>query len=85
MIDGRQIQAARVLLGWSADYLAHRAGIHRTTLRRIERSMIGICGQASTASRIEYILRDNGIDFFYDLDKTGVTIKNVGKSRVFDL
>ncbi len=77
MIDGRQIQAARVLLGWSADYLAHRAGIHRTTLRRIERSMDGIRGQVGTVLRIEEILKDHGIEFIHERDKIGLVINNL--------
>ena len=77
MMDGRQIQAARALLGWSVDYLAHRADVHRTTLRRIERSMDGIRGQAGTVLRIEEILKDHGIECIHERDKIRLVISKL--------
>ncbi len=78
---GKQIQTARVLLGWSVDHLAHRASVHRTTLRRIERNLTSIGGNARSIAKIEEILRQHGIEFVDKGNKFGVLI-NTNNSLV---
>ncbi len=76
VLNGKQIHSARVLLGWSVDQLAHRASVHRTTLRRIERNSNSIGGHARTVAKIEEILGRNGIEFIAQGNKIGVIINS---------
>jgi transcriptional regulator with XRE-family HTH domain len=63
MLTAEQIRAARALLGWSARELAERAGVHRTTVERIERSEQEIRTTVHTLGKVQQTLEDAGIEF----------------------
>jgi transcriptional regulator with XRE-family HTH domain len=63
MLVGRQIRAARGLLGWTAQELANRAGVGLSTVLRAERA--GGVPRMHTASldAIQLVLEQAGIVF----------------------
>ena len=72
MISGRQIRAARALLGWSGQKLADKCGISLKTLRRYEPQNGVPAGSAKVLESIGSILEGHGIVF------TGDPIKDPG-------
>ena len=72
MISGRQIRAARALLGWSGQKLADKCGISLKTLRRYEPQNGVPVGSAKVLESIESVLKGYGIVF------TGDPIKDPG-------
>lgn len=60
MISGRQIRAARSLLGWNQADLAERAGLSRPALYKIESYVAD--PHASTLRRIEEVLKQAGVE-----------------------
>jgi transcriptional regulator with XRE-family HTH domain len=63
MLTAEQIRAARALLGWSARELAERAGVHLTTVQRIERSEREIHTTVRTLGKVQRTLEGAGIEF----------------------
>lgn len=61
MVTGRQIRAARSLLGWDAEQLAAAADITRATISRIETDAVQPQGQSLT--RILQAFDAQGIEF----------------------
>lgn len=66
MVDGRQIRAARALLGWSRDDLLKASGISMSALLRMEGGLADSRGstiqkvvQALTHAGIEFVARDD--------------------------
>ncbi|UQR65395.1 helix-turn-helix domain-containing protein [Bradyrhizobium sp. C-145] len=59
----RQVKAARALLGWSQDELAHSAGVSIPTIKRLEASDDSLGGRAETSSKILRALQAAGIEF----------------------
>jgi transcriptional regulator with XRE-family HTH domain len=72
MISGRQIRAARALLGWSGQELADKCGISLKTLRRYEPQNGIPAGNAKVLESIKSVLQSQGIVF------TGDPIKDPG-------
>ena len=72
MISGRQIRAARALLGWSGQKLADKCGISLKTLRRYEPQNGVPAGSAKVLESIESVLEGHGIVF------TGDPVKDPG-------
>jgi transcriptional regulator with XRE-family HTH domain len=72
MISGRQIRAARALLGWSGKKLADKCGISLKTLRRYEPQNGVPTGSAKVLESIESVLEVHGIIF------TGDPVKDPG-------
>ena len=72
MISGRQIRAARALLGWSGQELADKCGISLKTLRRYEPQNGVPAGSAKVLESIGSVLEGHGIVF------TGDPIKDPG-------
>ncbi len=70
MLKPIQIRAGRSLLRWSARELAKRAGLHITTIQRIERSRGKLLGHAATIERIRRALESAGVEFL-DSDDDG--------------
>jgi transcriptional regulator with XRE-family HTH domain len=68
MVSAPQIRAARSLLGWTAQDLAERAGVHRNTVVRVE---TGAVKHGHTTDRVIEALRRAGIEFT-DATKPGV-------------
>jgi ribosome-binding protein aMBF1 (putative translation factor) len=72
MISGRQIRAARALLGWSGQELADKCGISLKTLRRYEPQNGIPAGNTKVLESIKSVLQSQGIVF------TGDPIKDPG-------
>ena len=66
MISGRQIRAARALLGWSGQELADECGISLKTLRRYEPQNGIPAGSTKVLESIESVLEGHGIVFTGD-------------------
>ena len=66
MTSGRQIRAARALLGWSGQKLADKCGISLKTLRRYEPQNGIPAGNAKVLESIESVLEGHGIIFTGD-------------------
>ncbi len=75
MLTSQQIRAARGLLRWSARELAERAGVHLSTVQRMERSEGTIRGTARTVAKVERALEAEGVDFLPDNGGPGVRLK----------
>lgn len=67
MIDGRQIRAARAMLGWSRDDLLKASGISMSALLRMEgaladsrSSTLNKVVKALSLAGIEFVTRDDG-------------------------
>ena len=72
MISGRQIRAARALLGLSGQELADECGISLNTLRRYEPQNGVPAGSTKVLESIESVLKGYGIVF------TGDPVKDPG-------
>jgi len=70
MITGRQIQAARALLGWEATDLATKSGLSRETISKIENNHVQ--PHEKTLASIFRAFNENGIEF---TDNSGVRLK----------
>ena len=74
MITGRQLRAARVLLGWAQIELAKRSRVAIGTIRRMESFSGEIGSRTSTLSLVMAALEKAGIQFLND-ESPGVRIK----------
>lgn len=63
MISGRQIKAARALLGWSRKDLAEGAGVSEATVKVVEKDMGFLEALAATRARMSQVLGAAGIAF----------------------
>jgi predicted transcriptional regulator len=61
MIDGRQIRAARGILGWSREELLAVADVSKSALLRMESGLADTRG--STILKVMKALEDAGIEF----------------------
>lgn len=73
MITGRQIQAARALLGWSQQELADEAKISRNALQRMENGRVAPL--ATTLEAVWRTLERAGIEFLSDSTSEGVRLR----------
>ena len=67
MIDGRQVRAARAMLGWSREELLDASGISMSALLRMEgnttasrTSTLNKVVKALSLAGIEFVTRDDG-------------------------
>lgn len=77
MISSEQIRAAKAILRWSGEYLAERAGVSLSTIRRVE-SSIGIpeMQNMKTLLSIKKALEEGGVEFIgTPEDRPGVRLK----------
>jgi len=74
LITGRQLRAARVLLGWAQIELAKRSRVAIGTIRRMESFSGEIGSRTSTLSLVMAALEKAGIQFLND-ESPGVRIK----------
>ncbi len=75
LTNGRQLRAARVLLGWDQARLASSARVAIGTVRRME-SFDGVIGsQTATLLKVQTALEKGGIEFLDD-DRPGVRLKS---------
>ena len=61
MIDGRQVRAARAMLGWSREELLDASGISMSSLLRMEGNMAD--SRSSTLNKVVKALSLAGIEF----------------------
>ena len=61
MIDGRQVRAARAMLGWSREELLDASGISMSALLRMEGNMAD--SRSSTLNKVVKALSLAGIEF----------------------
>ena len=79
MIDGRQIRAARALLGWSRAELLKAAGISMSALQRLEEAQADT--RSSTISKVTKALSAAGVEFVRRGDGAiGVMLKPLAAS-----
>jgi transcriptional regulator with XRE-family HTH domain len=74
LLSGRQLRAARVLLGWNQIRLAKAAKVAIGTVRRMESFDGKIQSQTGTLYNVEIALERGGIEFLND-DRPGVRLK----------
>ena len=75
LINGRQLRAARVLLGWDQARLAKAAHVAIGTVRRME-SFDGVIGsQTETLLKVQTALEKGGVEFLDD-DRPGVRLNH---------
>ena len=78
MITSAQLRAARALLGWSANDLAVRAGVHVTTVQRMERRHEDqVRGTVSTFEKVMRVLENEGIEFDDEEGCQGVRLREL--------
>ena len=75
MLIREQIRAARALLGWSAGKLAKRAGLHITTVQRMESGHGPVTGNIRSIRRIQEALEAAGTEFIDDIREPGVRLR----------
>ena len=78
MITGRQLKAARALVGWEQTDLARKAGVAISTVRRMESFQGEIGARTSTLSVVTKALERAGIEYL-DGGKPGVRLKEPTK------
>lgn len=62
-MTGRQLRAARALLGWSAQQLADASKVGVATIRRVEPNDGPVNMIASTSAALQRTLEEAGIQF----------------------
>ena len=67
LTDGRQIAAARQLLGWSQADLAERSGVSKPSVIRIEKDLMSV--KFDVQNQIQKAIEQNNIEF---LDNRGL-------------
>src|SRR5215472_11981206 len=66
LITGRQLRAARALIGWEQIKLAKRSRVAIGTIRRMESFSGEIGSRTSTLSQVQATLEKAGIEFLND-------------------
>jgi len=80
MIDGRQIRAARAMLGWSREELLQASGISMSALLRMEGALAD--SRSSTLNKVVKALSLAGIEFVTRADGAiGVILKGPPTDR----
>jgi predicted transcriptional regulator len=78
MVEGRQIRAARGLLGWNRSDLIGASGVSMSALLRLERAQAD--SRSSTLNKVIGALNAAGIDFINDgQNGVGVCARPVGE------
>lgn len=79
MIEGRQIRAARGLLGWSRSDLIEASGVSLSALLRLESAQAD--SRSSTLNKIIAALNAAGIEFINDgQNGVGVLVRPVNEA-----
>jgi hypothetical protein len=78
MLTGKQIRAARVLLEWTAEYLANKAEVGLATLKRLEADQSTL---RSTKRQVIQTLEAAGVEFI-DANGVGVILRLAPNNRV---
>ncbi len=80
---GRQIKAARALLGWSKAELGRMADVSVTTIARLEGKAGRIGGRLSTVTNLVVTLKTAGIEFL-NVNEKAVGVLLVRESTEID-
>jgi transcriptional regulator with XRE-family HTH domain len=80
LVNGRQLRAARVLLGWDQAKLAASAHVAIGTVRRMESFDDIIASQTGTLLKVQTALEKGGIEFLND-DRPGVRLRERPRKR----
>ncbi len=75
MLTSGQIRAGRAFLGWSARELAEHAGVHITTVQRIEHLEGPIRAKTESLGKVEAALEAAGIEFHTSDGYPGIDFK----------
>ena len=73
MISGKQVRAARGLLGWSQQQLADRSLVSVSAVIRLERGESG--SLSTTIDSVERTLRTSGIEFLFETSIAGEGVR----------
>ncbi|MDP1607469.1 MAG: XRE family transcriptional regulator [Rhodocyclaceae bacterium] len=79
MIDGRQVRAARAMLGWSREELLAAAGISMSALLRMEGALAD--SRSSTLNKVVKALNQAGIEFVTREDGGIGVVLRAGQTR----
>lgn len=74
MITGRQLKAARALVGWEQTDLAKKSGVAISTVRRMEGFDGEVGARTSTLSLVQKALERAGVEFLND-ERPGVRMR----------
>jgi predicted transcriptional regulator len=74
LITGRQLKAARALVGWEQTDLAKKSGVAISTVRRMEGFEGEVGARTSTLSLVQKALERAGIEFLND-ERPGVRMR----------
>jgi predicted transcriptional regulator len=74
LISGRQLKAARALVGWEQTDLAKKSGVAVSTIRRMESFQGEVGARTSTLSLVEKALEKAGIEFL-NSESPGVRLR----------
>jgi predicted transcriptional regulator len=74
LISGRQLKAARAMVGWEQTDLAAKSGVAISTVRRMESFDGEVGARTSTLSLVKRALEKAGVEFLND-DSPGVRLK----------
>ena len=74
LLNGRQLRAARALIGWDQVKLAKMARVAIGTIRRMESFEGTIQSYTGTLYKVQVALERGGVDFLND-DRPGVRLK----------
>jgi transcriptional regulator with XRE-family HTH domain len=80
VITGRQLRAARALLGWEQIELAKRSRVAIGTIRRMESFEGEIGSRTSTLSQVQAAIEKAGIEFL-NHDRPGVRLRGPVKKQ----
>ena len=82
MISGRQIRAARALLGLSATELANLSGVGWATIQRFESTEDVPLNRSGTLAKVLSTLESHGVEFLGDPALSpGVQLKPLAQRR----
>lgn len=74
VITGRQIRAARALLGWSQRELCKKSKLALGTVQRMENFVGPVGARTETLGRVVTVLEKAGVEFLNN-DRPGVRIR----------
>jgi transcriptional regulator with XRE-family HTH domain len=74
VIRGKQLRAARALLGWSQNELAKKSRVALGTIRRMEDFDDAVGARTDTLAKVVNVLETAGIEFLDD-GKPGVRMR----------
>ena len=71
VVDGRQLKAARIILGFTMSEMAEASGLHKNSIYRVEKHH-NLPVTAYAADKITQALKDRGIKFTIQGNALGI-------------